>query len=269
MARARPGPARGGLRQLTTRRPLCSMSHPTEVCVVFLVVESSLTVRESLCYVLLSFGVRGIPLANRKAAQEALEKGEKIDGAIVDIDNKEVDGMELVAELKRSEETRGASVIVHTIQTSKDVVMRMVDLGVAGYLLKPYNPDQARSKLASIFSKLATHNSQRRHIRVKPNPDELARVSFRLGKSSSLISGRIVDISLGGLAAELFNPPEKEPIEAGTPLFRTEISLAGKVLTPSASAVLYKSNVLAAKFDILNPNDKKALERYIFKSISS
>jgi DNA-binding response OmpR family regulator len=147
--------------------------------------------------------------------------------------------------------------------------MRMVDLGVAGYLLKPFDPDQARTKLTSIFSKLATHNSQRRHIRVKPNPDELARVSFRLGKSSSLVSGRIVDISLGGLAAELFNPPEDNPIVAGTPLSRTEISLAGKVLNPSASTVLYKSNVLAAKFDILNPNDKKALERYIFKSISS
>jgi hypothetical protein len=48
-----------------------------------------------------------------------------------------------------------------------------------------------------------------------------------------------------------------------------EISLAGKVLSPSASVVLYKSNVLAVRFDILNPADKKTLERYIFKSISS
>jgi len=236
--------------------------------VVFLVVESSLSVRESLCYVLLSFGIRGVPLASRAAAREVLDKGEKIDGAIVDIDNKEVDGMTLVSELKESDATRGASVIVHTIQTSKDVVMRMVDLGVAGYLLKPFDPDQARAKLTSIFSKLATHNSQRRHIRVKPDPDELARVSFRAGKSRALISGRIVDISLGGLAAELFNPPEGS-LEPGTSLTRTEVSIGGRVLTPSASAVMYKSNVLAAKFEILNPNDKKALERYIFKSISS
>jgi two-component system chemotaxis response regulator CheY len=245
------------------------MGHSTEVPVVFLVVESSMTVRESLCYVLLSFGVRGIPLANRQAAIEALDKGEKIDGAVVDIDNKDVDGVQLITELRETERTRGASVIVHTVQTSKDVVMRMVDLGVAGYLLKPFDPDQARSKLATIFAKLATHNSQRRHIRVKPDPEQLARVSFRLGRGGALISGRIVDISLGGLAAELFNPPSDEPIEPGTALTRMEISLAGKVLTPSASTVMYKSNILAAKFDILNPTDKRALERYIFKSISS
>jgi c-di-GMP-binding flagellar brake protein YcgR len=78
-----------------------------------------------------------------------------------------------------------------------------------------------------------------------------------------------VDISLGGMAAELFNPPESEAISQGTALSRMEIALAGKVLTPSASVVIYKSKVLAVRFDILKPTDKKALERYIFKSISS
>jgi two-component system chemotaxis response regulator CheY len=237
--------------------------------VVFLVVESSLTVRESLCYVLLSFGIRGVPLSNRAAANEALQSGEKADGAIIDIDNKDVDGVALIGEMKGSDATKGLSIIVHTVQTSKDVVMRMVDLGVAGYLLKPFDPDSAKAKLATIFSKLATHNSQRRHIRVRPEPDELARVSFRLGKPPALLSGRIVDISLGGFAAELFNAPETNPPMPGAPLSKMEISLAGKVLTPSASTVLYKSRVLATKFDILTPSDKKTLERYIFKRISS
>ncbi len=236
---------------------------------VFLVVESSLTVRESLCYVLLSFGVRGIPVPNRAAAREALQKGSPIDGAIVDIDNTDVDGIAFISDLREGEGTRGISVIVHTIQTSKDFVMRMVDMGVAGYLLKPFDPDKAKTKLAAIFAKLATHNAQRRHIRVKPSSDELARVSFRIGRSTQLTAGRIVDISLGGLAAELFNPPESDTLALGTPLSRMEISLAGKVLTPSASVVVYKSKVLAVKFDILNPADKKTLERYIFKNISS
>ena len=236
---------------------------------VFLVVESSLTVRESLCYVLLAFGVRGLPVANRKAAVEALAKGAAIDGAIVDIDNKDADGMRLITDLKQSETTRGISVIVHTVQTKKDFVLRMVDLGVAGYLLKPFNPETAKAKLAAVFSKLATHNSQRRHIRIKPSPDELARVSFRLGRSKQIVAGRIVDISLGGMAAELFNPPDTESVFPGSPLSRMEIALAGKVLAPSASIVMYKSKVLAVRFDILNPSDKKTLERYIFKSISS
>jgi c-di-GMP-binding flagellar brake protein YcgR len=148
-------------------------------------------------------------------------------------------------------------------------VMRMVDMGVAGYLLKPFSPDTAKAKLAAIFSKLSTHNSQRRHIRVKPDPDDLARVSFRISSSRQLISGRIVDISLGGLAVELFNPPAAETLAPGVPLAKLQFAVSGKELAPSASVVLYKSKVLAVRFETLSPADKKALERYIFKSISS
>jgi two-component system chemotaxis response regulator CheY len=240
-----------------------------EVAVVFLVVESSLTVREALCYVLLSFGIRGVPAANREAAQQAIAAGTQVEGAIVDIDNKDVDGIALIREMRENEHTRGISIIVHTMQSSKDFVMRMIDMGVAGYLLKPFSPDTAKAKLAAIFSKLSTHNSQRRHIRVKPDPDDLARVSFRASGSRQLLSGRIVDISLGGIAAELFNPPPPEALTPGMPLSKLQFVLSGKELAPSASVVLYKSKVLAARFDTLSPADKKALERYIFKSISS
>ena len=194
----------------------------------FLVVESTLSVREALCYVLLSFGVRGIPAASREAARQALGGSEKIEGAIVDIDNADVEGLALITELKQDERTRGMAIIVHTVQTSKDVVMRMVELGVVGYLSKPFSPENAKAKLGAIFSKLATHNSQRRHIRVKPDPDELARVSFRLARPAQMVSGRIVDISLGGLAVELFNPPPPEALPAGMPLPRLEFSLTGQ-----------------------------------------
>jgi two-component system, chemotaxis family, chemotaxis protein CheY len=235
----------------------------------FLVIESALPVRESLCYVLLSFGIKGIPVENRAAAMALLSKGEPVEGAIVDIDNKDVDGVAFVTEVKTAERTRGMTVIVHTVQTSKETVMRMVELGVAGYLLKPFNPESSHAKLAAIFSKLASHNSQRKHIRVKPDADELARVSFRAGSGSPLYSGRIVDISLGGLAMELFNPPTGEAFQAGSQLTRMEVVIGSRELTPSASVVMYKSKVLAVRFEILGPADKAALERYIFKSISS
>jgi two-component system, chemotaxis family, chemotaxis protein CheY len=245
------------------------ISAKAEVEVVFLVVESATAVRESLCYVLLSFGIRGVPAADRESALRTLTEGTQVEGAIIDIDNKDVDGIALIQELREGEHTRGISIIVHTIQSSKDFVMRMVEMGGAGYLLKPFSQDTAKSKLAAIFSKLSTHNSQRRHIRVKPDPDDLARVSFRVSSSRQLYSGRIVDISLGGLAAELFNPPPPGMLTAGTPLARLQFAVSGKELAPSASVVLYKSNVLALRFETLGAAEKKALERYIFKSISS
>ncbi len=236
---------------------------------IFLVVESAQAVREALCYALLSFGIKGLPVASRRDALEAIKTQEGIEGAIVDIDNRDVDGIQLIDDLKAAEATRGIAVIVHTIQTRKEFVRKMVEIGVAGYLLKPFSPETAKPKLEAILSKLSTHNASRRHIRLSPDPDELTRVSFRVPGITSLMSGRIIDISLGGIAIELFNPPENNLFTRGIPISRLDFALAGKPLAPAGSVVICKSRVLAVRFDSMSASDRQVLERYIFKRISS
>ncbi len=235
----------------------------------FLVVESSPPVREALCYLLLSFGVKGIPAANRAAARAAIAAGQEIQGAIVDLDDGKVEGSQLLAELRADERTRGMPVIVHTVQASKDFVLKMMEAGIAGYLLKPFNQEAARSRLAGIIDRLADHNSQRRHIRVKPDPEELVRVHFRLPGFPTLYSGKLLDISMGGMATELLNPPATELLYPGVLIPKVQFSLGPRELSPSASVVVWKSKVLALRFETLALADKTALERYIFKQISS
>jgi two-component system chemotaxis response regulator CheY len=242
----------------------------TEVPVGFLVVEGSLSVREALCYLLLSFGIKGIPVATRTAAMQALASDRDINAVIVDIDNQEVEGSRLISEMKENETTRVIPVIVHTVQASKEFVLKMIDQGVTGYLLKPFREDTARVKLASILEKLSDHNIQRKHIRVKPDPQEMIRVHFRLPSVAHLFSGKIIDISLGGLAVELFNPvSETQGLAPGNRISKLQFSLGPRELSPSAFVVLVKSNVVALRFENLAPADKTALERFIFKQISS
>jgi two-component system chemotaxis response regulator CheY len=236
---------------------------------VFLVVESAQTVREALCYSLLSFGIKGLPTSSRADALAAIKAQDGIEGAIIDIDNKDVEGIRLIEDLKAAENTRRIAIIVHTIQSRKEFVRKMVEVGVAGYLLKPFSPDATKAKLEAILSKLSTHNASRRHIRVSPDPDELARVSFRISGIKQLMSGRIVDVSLGGMAIDLFKPPVENIFTRGIPLARLDFVLDGKTLAPSGSVVVYKPRVLAVRFEAMNAADRQSLERYIFKRISS
>ncbi len=207
----------------------------------FLVVESSPPVREALCYLLLSFGVKGIPVADRAAARAAIASGQEIQGAIVDLDDGRAEGSQLLAELKADERTRGTPVIVHTMQASKEFVLKMMEAGIAGYLLKPFNEASARTRLAGIIDRLADHNSQRRHIRVKPDPEELIRVHFRLPGFPALYSGKVLDISMGGMATELLNPPATEMLFPGVLIPKLQFSLGPRELSPSASVVVWKS----------------------------
>ncbi len=235
----------------------------------FLVVEGSQSVRELLCYALLSHGVKGTPVATRTAAWDILAARKDISGAIIDIDTQEVEGSELIEEMKAKEGTRNIPVIVHTVQANKEFVMKMIESGVAGYLLKPFREDTAHGKLAAILDKLSDHNVQRKHIRVKPGPDDVIRVHFRLPSISQLISGKIVDVSLGGIAMELFNPPDPGAFPTGGRIGKLQFALGPRELSPSALIVMFKGNLLAVRFETLSSQDKTILQRYIFKRISS
>jgi DNA-binding response OmpR family regulator len=171
--------------------------------------------------------------------------------------------------MRESETLRNVKIIVHTIQASKELVVRMVEDGVAGYLLKPYKEDQIYGKLKKVLDRTLSHDSQRRHIRVKPDPDELLRLSFRLPGLPGMISGRVVDISVGGVAVELFNPPLEEALKPQTQIPSIQFTLLRKQFAPPGKVVLFKENLLALRFDFLTSAERTALARYVFNRIAS
>jgi len=235
----------------------------------FLVLDASESTRESLCYALLSFGIKGIPVADRRTALVESGQTPGLEGAIVDIDSKELGGIQFIQELKANPQTQHLKIIVHTIRSSKETVTRMIELGVMGYLLKPYKQDEIFAKLKKIFAKFENHNKQRKHIRVKPDPQELLRLHFRLPDQQGLISGKILDISVGGVAAELFNPPAEGILQPGTLIDEVQFVVGGKPLSPPAKVILSRGKLLALHFEALSAMEKTSLARYIFKRIST
>jgi len=235
----------------------------------YLVADASSKVRDSLCYTLLSFGIKGIPAGTHQQALQALKKNTEITGAIIDLDSKEVDGIELISELREQEETKHLSIIVHTVQSSKELVNRMMEYGVIGYLLKPFSEKDINSKLQKVLAREKSHNTQRKHIRVRPDPDELLRLHFKLPGHPSLISGKVVDISVGGAAVELLNPPAPGVLSPGAHIPSIQFALSHKTFTPPGKVVLLKEQLLALRFDYLNPSEKSALSKYVFKRLTS
>jgi DNA-binding response OmpR family regulator len=236
---------------------------------VFLVAEAVPTVRESLCYVLLSQGFKSTPVGTRQEALDALAADPEITGAIIDIDSREIEGVALIQHLRESETTRGLRIIVHTVQSSKDLVVKMMEYGVVGYLLKPYKEKAAFAKLTKVLARSATHNTQRKHIRVRPDPEELLRLHFKLLDHAQMISGKVVDISVGGVAVELFNPPPAGVLESGTQVPAIEFTLMRQAFKPPGKVVLFKENLLALRFDYLTAPEKSALSKYVFKRLAT
>ena len=144
----------------------------------------------------------------------------------------------------------------------------MVEIGVAAYLLKPFNRETASAKLQSIFFN-PQQKEKRQHIRVQPDPDELLRLHFRLSDCPGLISGKIRDISMGGVAIKLFNLPKEDCLKKGIRIPSFQFVLSTKQLNLSGFIVLCKEKFIAIRFEPVSAADKDTLARYIYKKISS
>lgn len=235
----------------------------------FLVVEGTEAAREAISRALLPRGIQGVPAADRAAAWEALKADPSIEGAIVDADGPAVEGVRFVEEIKADESFRSLTIIVHTAQTNRAFVLKLIETGAAGFLLGAFTPAGGPARLDRALATLSGHDRQRRHVRVRPDPDEMVRVSFRIPGGKALVTGRVVDISLGGMAVELLKPPPEGSPCPGTHLPSLSITLPGRELAPSGTVVTAQGRTVAFRFDSTEASDRTALERYIFRRISA
>ena len=235
---------------------------------VCLVVEGTPAVRESLCYVLLSLGIKGIPAANRQEALDTLKSQPDISVAIVDLDSKEVQGEALLSDLREVCPQGRPQVIVQSVQSNRELVVRVMEYGVSGYLVKPYQDKELYEKLKKVLERCHVPNERRRHIRVRPDPDELLRLNFKLPSKPGMISGKIIDISVGGVAIELLNPPEPGLLKPGVQIPALQFTLDRRQFAPPGKVVLFREKLLALHFDYLTIAEKTSLARYVFKRIA-
>ncbi len=243
------------------------MGEPTRE-LQFLVAEASEVVRQQLCLALVAVGVRCLPAANVEEARSVLAE-QHVDAALLDMDNAEVGGEQLVDELQQRTANERVPTIAHVVRATRDSMARLMDKGLVGVLLKPFDPAQGQAKLEAIVKRLGGDSERRRHIRVRPDPGEVLRLHFRIGSHKGLISGRIVDISMGGVACELHNAPNEDLLRAGMRISSLNFVLASREYQPAARVAVRRASIAAFTFLSLTPEERAHLTRYVFGHIDN
>jgi len=118
-----------------------------------LIVDDSAAIRKILQRVLtqaeLPLG-KVIEAADGREAMVAL-MSQKVGLILSDINMPNMDGLELLGQLKSDAQWRDVPVIMISTEGSEDKVMEAVQLGARGFVRKPFTAEQIKEKLATLF----------------------------------------------------------------------------------------------------------------------
>jgi len=117
-----------------------------------LVVDDSAAIRKILQRVLVQ---TELPLGTILEAGDGLEaierlKANNIGLVLSDINMPNMDGIELLSQMRQNPQWKSIPVVMITTEGSQQKVLEAVDLGASGYVRKPFTADQIKEKLSGI-----------------------------------------------------------------------------------------------------------------------
>ncbi len=118
-----------------------------------LIVDDSAAIRKILQRVLLQAEVPLGQVLEAGDGVEALEKlkAQSVNLVLSDINMPNMDGLQLLAQIKANAAWSQTPVIMITTEGSQAKVMEAVQLGAAGYVRKPFTAEQIKEKLVGLI----------------------------------------------------------------------------------------------------------------------
>lgn len=117
-----------------------------------LIVDDSSAIRKILQRVLRQVEAPISEIFEAADGVEALAvlESQKISFVLSDINMPNMDGLQLLSEIKSRAEFKALPVVMITTEGAQNKVLEAVNLGAAGYVRKPFTPEQIKEKLVGI-----------------------------------------------------------------------------------------------------------------------
>lgn len=115
-----------------------------------LIVEDNHEFRTLLRKILLNAGYKAIEAVNGQEGLEAARK-HRPDMVLCDVQMPLMNGYELVAALRAEPELGPVPIIMISVQSKVDEVVKGLKVGADDYLTKPFDPDEVIARVGSLF----------------------------------------------------------------------------------------------------------------------
>ncbi|HOV13732.1 MAG TPA: response regulator [Spirochaetota bacterium] len=238
------------------------MASGIKVCCIL----TSQTQVKPLSSILLNMGIFFYNAENLTTGFQYIENN-NIDFLLLDLDFSENASFNFLEELKKDEKYSSIYIIGTSLNTNEKFIKQLQQYNIISFIIKPFTPDVVKEKMEKIFEKFKEHIPERKFVRVKPDPDELIRLSLQL-KNKKLITAKIVDISLGGLACEMYVSYENEELKKGSFIEHISFKVGNREIDVDALIINKKDKLIAFKFTHFYKNSYENLTRYVMKKLT-
>lgn len=118
-----------------------------------LIVEDSIPMRAIIIRTIKASGFKDTEFLQAGNGEEALKAlgDEWLDLVVTDHNMPDMNGLELIQEMKKDEILRAIPVLVVTTEGSRKKVEEFIRKGAAGYVKKPFTPEDIRFELTKIL----------------------------------------------------------------------------------------------------------------------
>ena len=158
-------------------------------------------------------GHRSALAENGRVALEML-RSEAFDLLLLDIEMPEMDGFEVLEQLKADPQLRDLPVVVTSSVEGVANIVRCIELGAEDYLAKPVNPVLLKARIGASLEKKRLRDQQKELVRrfaTSEVAQDLAESGFNLG--GRRVHGTVMFSDIRGFTALVESQPPEETIE--------------------------------------------------------
>jgi len=174
-----------------------------------LVVDDIETNRDMLCRLLEADGHKASVAENGRIALELI-KAQPFDLVLLDIMMPEMDGYQVLQNLKSDQTLRDIPVIVLSALDELDSVVRCIAMGAEDYLPKPFNPVLLRARIGASLEKKRLRDQEVRYLRelgewnrtLEQRVQEQVTQLERLGRLKRFFSPQLAELIVTGGAED-------------------------------------------------------------------
>ncbi len=161
-----------------------------------LVYESNPQIRDSIMSILIMAGYDVVALKDKNKVLRTLGK-RPFNISIIEIEEGDEEIKNIVETVYKDDRYKGVNVIAHVEEASKELMTNMIEIGVIGFLLKPFNEKDFLARFNTILEKA---NLKPKKLKYMTTSDiDNSDLVFRDDENNRILHATITELSAVGL----------------------------------------------------------------------